>query len=205
MDAIKAETIGGFNAYLDTLEREAGDIVEFTWLQFDSVSIDKLCVGARLADVLLQQASIHLDQKQYDLSLRELQQSLQIEPQNASAHYLLSLAYYDQDNDDLALQEAQQAVALDRYLFGAYLHLAFTQLDLDDTREAIRAASRAAALAPYADVPHFVLGMAYLQEGQDHSAAVELQKFLDLYQGYPSEQDMKDTAEKALKRLNPTL
>ena len=51
MDAIKTETIGGFNAYLDTLEREAGDLVEFTLLQFDSVSIDKLHVGVRLAEV----------------------------------------------------------------------------------------------------------------------------------------------------------
>jgi hypothetical protein len=51
MDGIKTETIGGFNAYLDTLEREAGDIVEFTLLQFDSQSIDKLHVGAKLAGV----------------------------------------------------------------------------------------------------------------------------------------------------------
>ena len=51
MEAIKAETIGGFNAYLDQLEREVGDVVEFTLLQFDSESIDRLYVGARLADV----------------------------------------------------------------------------------------------------------------------------------------------------------
>jgi len=30
MEAIKAETIGGFNAYLDSLEREAGDLIDFT-------------------------------------------------------------------------------------------------------------------------------------------------------------------------------
>jgi len=51
MDAIKAETIAGFNAYLDTLQRQAGDLVEFTLIQFDSQSIDTLCQGARLADV----------------------------------------------------------------------------------------------------------------------------------------------------------
>jgi hypothetical protein len=33
MQAIKADTIGGFNAYLDTLEREVGDLVEFSLLQ----------------------------------------------------------------------------------------------------------------------------------------------------------------------------
>ena len=51
MQTIKAETIGGFNAYLDTLEGEAGDLVELTVLQFDSLSTDVLCRGARLSDV----------------------------------------------------------------------------------------------------------------------------------------------------------
>jgi hypothetical protein len=30
MDSIKDETIGGFNAYLDALEAQAGDLVVFT-------------------------------------------------------------------------------------------------------------------------------------------------------------------------------
>jgi hypothetical protein len=51
MSSIKDETIGGFNAYLDTLEREVGDLVEFTLLQFDSQSIDTLYVGAKLSAV----------------------------------------------------------------------------------------------------------------------------------------------------------
>jgi len=41
MEAIKAETIAGFSAYLDALEREAGGVVESTLLQFDSQSIDR--------------------------------------------------------------------------------------------------------------------------------------------------------------------
>src|SRR5262249_57920283 len=51
METIKAETIGGFNVYLDALEREAGDLVAFTLLQFDSHSIDTLYSGAKLSDV----------------------------------------------------------------------------------------------------------------------------------------------------------
>ena len=51
MEAIKDETIGGFNAYLDTLEREAGDLISFTLITFDSQSIDTLYAGARLAEV----------------------------------------------------------------------------------------------------------------------------------------------------------
>jgi hypothetical protein len=51
METIKDETIGGFNAYLDALEREAGDLVVFTLLQFDSQSIDTLYARAKLSEV----------------------------------------------------------------------------------------------------------------------------------------------------------
>jgi len=51
MADIKDGTIGGFNAYLDALERDAGDLVQFTLLQFDSQSIDTLCMGAKPSEV----------------------------------------------------------------------------------------------------------------------------------------------------------
>jgi len=44
MASIKDDTIGGFNAYVDTLKAAGGDI-DFTFLQFDSNSIDKICVA----------------------------------------------------------------------------------------------------------------------------------------------------------------
>jgi tetratricopeptide (TPR) repeat protein len=158
--------------------------------------------GAQEVNVLLQQASIHLDQQKYDLSLEELQQALQRKPKNASVHYLLSRVYSSKDDPVRELDEAQHAVALDRYHYSAYLRVAAAQLTLHDSREAIRAASRAATLAPYADVPHFFLGMAYLQNGQDGAAATELHKFLELYNDFPLEKDLKEEAEDALKKLN---
>jgi hypothetical protein len=51
MATIKDETISGFNVYLDALEREAGDLVAFTLLQFDSQSIDTLYAGSKLSEV----------------------------------------------------------------------------------------------------------------------------------------------------------
>jgi len=52
MEAIKDDTIGGFNAYLKGLQADA-DGVEFSLLQFDSISIDKLCVNKPVTDVPL--------------------------------------------------------------------------------------------------------------------------------------------------------
>src|SRR5258707_5006667 len=51
MASIKDETIDGVNAFLNALERQAGDVVEFTMLQYDSLAIETLYLGAKLADV----------------------------------------------------------------------------------------------------------------------------------------------------------
>lgn len=50
MQSIKDDTIGGFNAYLDSLKSDPSPL-EFTLLKFDSNHVDKVYVGAPLADV----------------------------------------------------------------------------------------------------------------------------------------------------------
>src|SRR5260221_14561392 len=50
MEPIKDDTIGAFNAYLDGLQKAATSI-DFTFVQFDSISIDKVCVGMPVAQV----------------------------------------------------------------------------------------------------------------------------------------------------------
>lgn len=53
MASIKADTIGGFNAYVGTLQKDGKGLIDFTFLQFDSVSIDKVHVGVPVKDVAL--------------------------------------------------------------------------------------------------------------------------------------------------------
>lgn len=50
MQSIKDDTIGAFNAYLAELKKGAANIA-FTFIQFDSMSMDKVCVAAPLSDV----------------------------------------------------------------------------------------------------------------------------------------------------------
>lgn len=50
MQSIKDDTIGAFNAYLETLQKD-GTGIEFSLLQFDSISLDKLCVNQPVASV----------------------------------------------------------------------------------------------------------------------------------------------------------
>lgn len=49
MEAVKKETITGFNTYLDGL-KDAKGTVSITVVQFDSESIDKLCDGTSIKD-----------------------------------------------------------------------------------------------------------------------------------------------------------
>jgi len=50
MQSIKDDTIGAFNAYLDTLKKKGGGIA-FSFLQFDSISIDRVCVNRPVEEV----------------------------------------------------------------------------------------------------------------------------------------------------------
>ncbi|MGH6734964.1 MAG: hypothetical protein ACRECX_02635 [Methyloceanibacter sp.] len=50
MEPIRDDTIGAFNAYLDGLQKD-GAAIDFTFLQFDSMSIDKICVQVPVREV----------------------------------------------------------------------------------------------------------------------------------------------------------
>jgi hypothetical protein len=50
MEAIRDDTIGAFNAYLDTLKQD-GDGLYFTLIQFDSMGVDKLYVNEPIKNV----------------------------------------------------------------------------------------------------------------------------------------------------------
>lgn len=51
MSSIQAQTIEGFNEYLAGLQADKETKINFTFLQFDSVSLDKLVVGAPVKSV----------------------------------------------------------------------------------------------------------------------------------------------------------
>lgn len=48
MEAIKDDTIGGFNAYLGGLQDD-GELIDFTLVQFDSMGLEKICVAVPVA------------------------------------------------------------------------------------------------------------------------------------------------------------
>lgn len=51
MELIKSDTIGAFNAYLKTLKKDKEASVKFTFVTFDTMSVDKVCVRENVANV----------------------------------------------------------------------------------------------------------------------------------------------------------
>jgi hypothetical protein len=51
MESVRDDTIGGFNTYLDALNGDGVGDIAFTLIQFDSMSIDKICVAVPVAQV----------------------------------------------------------------------------------------------------------------------------------------------------------
>lgn len=51
MSKILDNTLEGFNAYRKGLQEQGGDSVYFTLIQFDSISVDQVCVNTPIADV----------------------------------------------------------------------------------------------------------------------------------------------------------
>lgn len=51
MNSIKPQTIEGFNAYVGTMQKDKESKFEFTFLQFDDVSLDKVCVAESIDKV----------------------------------------------------------------------------------------------------------------------------------------------------------
>jgi hypothetical protein len=51
MERIRDDTIGGFNAYIDGLKGDGAAGIEFTLVQIDSMSIDKIYVAVPIAEV----------------------------------------------------------------------------------------------------------------------------------------------------------
>ena len=57
MEAIRDDTIGGFNAYLDGLKGNGEAEIDFTLVQFDSIAIASACAGRTLETALAEPVS----------------------------------------------------------------------------------------------------------------------------------------------------
>ncbi len=159
-------------------------------------------VDTKAVDVVLQRARIYLTWGKLDLSLEALLEAQNLDPNNASVHTLLGRVYYEQGDLEQALLETRRALQLDAYNLDGYINLGFVLLETGNGSDAIKAGAQAVLLAPNLDVPHFILGMGYLNTGQDNAAFTELNRYLQLSEASAGAEVMREQAEKALQSLN---
>jgi tetratricopeptide (TPR) repeat protein len=91
----------------------------------------------------------------------------------------LSFVEFHLGNVERALDLAGQAHALYPYGQAALTNLAFAQRSSGRLDEALANAQEAVRLSPKSDLPHFILGVCYLDLGQVAKGTEELQAFVN--------------------------
>jgi tetratricopeptide (TPR) repeat protein len=138
---------------------------------------------ARIPDVPdIPQARAYLQLQQGDLSgaWSSLEQALTLGPQDPMTLRDMSFVKFQLGEPEEALRLAEQSIALYPYDAAAFADQAFALRSLGRIDDARTSAVEAVRLSPKADLPHFILGVCYLDLGQVQLGTEELQAFVNL-------------------------
>ncbi len=122
----------------------------------------------------------YLQNQDPESARRELEQAISLDPDDTEALSDLSFVEFHLGNSERALDLAEQALALNPYGQAALTNLAFAQRSLGRIDEALANAQEAVRLSPKSDLPHFILGVCYIDLGQVAKGTEELQAFVNL-------------------------
>ena len=146
--------------------------------------------------------SLLVDQQNLAGTEQEFQNALRVHGGSATVHSLRSFVLYLQGDFEQAIQAAQEAIRLNRYDAPAYTHLAFAYQASDRTEDAILMAREAIRLDALNGLPHYVLGVCYMEKGMNAEAIAEFETFLDNYWDRAYIRDYKLKAEEYLAQLS---
>ncbi len=152
-------------------------------------------------DYELVEASIAIEELDFDRALNALGRALDLDPEEWQVHNGLSYVYFQQGRSEEALLEAQEALRLFRYSSGNYKNLAFAHHAVGDLELALEAAKESVRLEPKYDLAHYILGLCYMDMGEQESARLAFEKFLDLYWDRANAREYKEKAEAYLEQL----
>jgi hypothetical protein len=218
MEAIRDDTIGGFNTYLDALKGDGSANIEFTLVQFDSMSIDKICVATPIAQV----AKLNRDSYQPRAStplidaayktIEAVEASLATHPAEriviciqTDGHENASTEHTWNELNALVKEKATKGwqfnfmgVGIDAYDQGARMGIAAAATVAYDHRDP--AATRAVFAASAENARDYAAGArpssAYC-EAQKRSAG---DRFADLFKGKPKESKPASPKKRELKK-----
>jgi chemotaxis protein methyltransferase CheR len=134
-----------------------------------------------------------------------LQQKLSLEPDFASAHSLLALAYADLGRWEEARQWGQSALKLDSLLAEAYFVLGLVAQNEADTQTAIGMFKKAIYLKRFEPLFHFHLATLYHQQNQAELTRRAYQNVIKILEKWPPDQIVPYSGGATAKYLLDTM
>ncbi len=123
---------------------------------------------------LLDDAQTAVQQKDYESAVKDYQQFLAKQPDDATVHFDLGYVYTALNRTDDAKSEYEKAISLDPKMAAAYLNLGLTLLP-DRPADAVGPLQHAADLMPDQARPKFLLATALDRSGKLDDAIVQYQ------------------------------
>jgi tetratricopeptide (TPR) repeat protein len=115
-----------------------------------------------------------------DEAIEEFKEVLEIDPDDAEAHYNLGNAYVDKEMFEEAISAYKKAIELNPEFIDAYLNLGMVYLNKDLTDDAISLYKQALKLNPNDPFLYYHLGEAYAYKERYDKAVVELKKAVSI-------------------------
>lgn len=117
-----------------------------------------------------------------NLYIKYLKEQLAFEPQSATLHYNLGLAYTHKGLSAEAISEFKQAIECDPTLAQAYVNIGGLYAD-SEPQKSIEANMKALEINPDLGAAHSNLAFGYLREGEPDKAVIHGEKALELMPG----------------------
>lgn len=149
----------------------------------------------------IEKAGLLIEQKRFELAIKELRQALLEDPDESSTHALLAVCLRQLDRNKEALEAAQQAVALGPDDAYAHYVLAGVYIELDRYKEAEQAIRESISLDPEDADYHTRLSSVQLQQRQWEASLSSSERALELE---PTNSAALNFRSMALNNLNRT-
>jgi tetratricopeptide (TPR) repeat protein len=141
-------------------------------------------------------ANVLNEKGQVDEAIRQYQEALRLQPNNADAHYNIGTCLLSKGQTDAAISQFREALRAQPDHVNAHINLGFALLKKGQVSEAITLFREALSLKSNDPLAHFNLGIALERNGQTDEAISEYQEALRLKPDYA---DAKDRLARALE------
>jgi tetratricopeptide (TPR) repeat protein len=143
----------------------------------DSVGILTRAImeDSTLANLFMGRARIYLKNGNIDPALRDLNQAIQLKPDNPYSYQMLSDIYLILDQTDNSIASLKKAIKLNPDLVASYLKLAEVYLITDNPKAANQAADEAIRIDRNHAESYYIKGISLLESGDTANSILNLQ------------------------------